>query len=208
MDTKPVEESTTTTLPAAPEHWQDIEELFAHTPCWCQYYRVSSSEYSRRPNEQLHEAIDRHRNALRVQLEGRVSPGVIAYMDDKICGWCGVGVRPGMERLVRSRTIPKVDELPVLSIVCFLVRTGYRRRGVAKALLRGVIDYAKSSGIPAIEAYPVDPAGKRIDTAFAYVGTTSMFEEAGFTRIRETYARSAGLPRWLMRLNLSDNPEK
>jgi len=207
MITKGSNQGSITVLPAAPEHWQDIEELFAGTPCWCQYWRVSSSEYGRRPKEELPEALERHRNSLRSQLEGLTHPGIIAYMDDQICGWCGIGPRYEMERLVRSRTIPAVDDRPVWSIVCFLVRTGYRRKGVAKALLQGVIDCAKTYGVPALEAYPVDPEGKRISTAFAYVGTTSMFEKAGFVRVLETSARSAGLPRWLMRLELSDNGE-
>jgi len=30
-----------------------------------------------------------------------------------------------------------------------------------------------------------------------------MFERAGFRRVLETAARSAGLPRWLMRLELA-----
>jgi GNAT superfamily N-acetyltransferase len=107
-----------------------------------------------------------------------------------------------MERLVRSRTIPRLDDRPVWSIVCFLVRVGYRRRGVGRALLEGLIDYARAQGAPALEAYPVDPSGKRIDVAFAYVGTAGMFENAGFHRVVETAARSAGLPRWLMRLEL------
>lgn len=39
----------------------------------------------------------------------------------------------------------------------------------------------------------------RVSTAFAYVGTTSMFEAAGFHRVVQTAAHSASLPRWLMR---------
>jgi hypothetical protein len=48
----------------------------------------------------------------------------------------------------------------------------------------------------------VDPAGARVNTSFAYVGTVSMFEAAGFRRVVETSAHSAGLPRWLMRRDL------
>jgi GNAT superfamily N-acetyltransferase len=117
-------------------------------------------------------------------------------------GWCGFGPRQQMERLVRSRTIPAIDDLPVWSIVCFEVRPGYRRRGVARALLRGAIDCARSFGAPVLEAYPVDPEGARISSNFAYVGLVSMFEQAGFRRVVQTSARSAGLPRWLMRLDL------
>ena len=191
-------------MPAATEYWPDIEELFANTPCWCQFWRVSASEYGRVSKGQLFEhQLAERRNALRHQLDHSTPPGVIAYIEDRIVGWCGFGPRYEMERLVRSRTIPAVDNRPVWSIVCFLVRSGYRRRGVARALLHGAIECARSHGAPALEAYPVDPGGKRIDTTFAYVGTLPMFEKEGFCRITETAARSAGLPRWLVRLELS-----
>ena len=128
---------------------------------------------------------------------------MIAYQDGRLVGWCGFGPRSEMGRLVRSRTIPKIDDLPVWSIVCFLVQVGFRRQGVTAALLQGTIACARSHGVPALEAYPVDPAGKRISGAFAYVGLASTFERAGFQRVVETAAHSAGLPRWLMRLELA-----
>ena len=203
MDVQLSDPSLITVVPATPEHWPDIESLFANIPCWCQYWRVSASEYGRKSKDELLEsALARQRNALRSQLERPTPPGVIAYMGDQIVGWCGFGPRNEMERLVRSRTIPAVDQRPVWAIVCFIVRTGYRRRGVARALLRGTIECARSFGAPALEAYPVDPGSKRISTSFAYVGTLSMFEREGFHRVVETSARSAGLPRWLMRLEL------
>jgi len=208
MTTEPPDQSHITVLPAAPEYWDDIQELFARTPCWCQYWRVSASEYGRPSKAQLHDGVlARRQEALRDQLVRPTPPGVIAYIDDQIVGWCGLGPRHEMERLVRSRTIPAVenavDERPVWSLVCFLVRPGYRRRGVARALLRGAIECARSHGAPALEAYPVDPAGERIDTTSAYVGVLAMFEREGFQPVVETSARSAGLTRLLVRLELS-----
>lgn len=55
---------------------------------------------------------------------------------------------------------------------------------------------ALGPGALKLKAYPVDPQGDRIDVAFAYVGTTSMFEAAGFHRAVETAAHSAHLNRW------------
>jgi hypothetical protein len=107
-----------------------------------------------------------------------------------------------MERIVRSRTIPKVDDKPVWAIVCFMVRTGYRRHGVAMALLRGAIASARTAGVPALEAYPIDSEGERLDVTTSYVGFATMFESAGFRKVVETDARSANRPRILMRLNL------
>ena len=127
---------------------------------------------------------------------------MLAYIDDKPVGWLGFWPREKMERLVRSRTIPKIDKQPVWSIVCFKIQVGFRRKGLAKALLNGAIQTAKDFGAPALEAYPIDPEGERIDVTFGYVGFTPLFEAAGFRRILETEARSAGRPRILMRLEL------
>jgi GNAT superfamily N-acetyltransferase len=108
-----------------------------------------------------------------------------------------------MGRLTRSRTIPAIDDTPVWSVTCFVVRTGYRRQGVAHALLAGAVRHATEHGAPVLEGYPIDPAGRRVSTSFAYVGTTSMFEAAGFHRVTQTAAQSARLPRWLMRRELT-----
>lgn len=191
-------------VPATPERWPDIEQLFTNIPCWCQYWRLSSSEYGRlKQGQQLEQWVAERKEGLRRQLEAPTPPGVLAYLDDNLVGWCGLGPRLSLPRLVRSRTIPTVDDLPVWSIVCFLVQTGYRRRGVARALLHGAIQCARDHGAPALEAYPVDPGAKRLSSPFAYVGTLAMFEQEGFRRVLETSARSAGLPRQLVRLDLS-----
>ena len=129
---------------------------------------------------------------------------MVAYLDGEPAGWLGFWPRDRMERLVRSRTIPKIDDREVWAIVCFKVRVGYRRKGVAAALLTGAIDFAGEAGVPAIEAYPIDPEGRRIDVTSGYVGFTPMFEAAGFRPIVETRARSARLPRILMRLELKE----
>jgi GNAT superfamily N-acetyltransferase len=148
------------------------------------------------------QALAQRRKTMRRLLAHPTPPGLLAYVGKQVAGWCGLGPRSEMERLVRSRTIPLVDDRPVWSVVCFLVRTGYRRKGVAQALLQGAIDCAREHGAPALEAYPIDPEGRRVSTSLAYVGTTAMFERAGFRGVVETSARSAGLPRWLMRLEL------
>ena len=81
---------------------------------------------------------------------------------------------------------------------------GYRRRGVAMALLAHVVEAAREAGAPGVEAYPIDPEGRRVDVGFAYVGIASMFDKAGFRRVLETDAHSAGLPRLLVRLDFDD----
>ena len=48
----------------------------------------------------------------------------------------------------------------------------------------------------------MDTAGRRIRQNAAYVGTTTLFEAAGFHRVMQTRATSDQLPRWLMRMQL------
>jgi GNAT superfamily N-acetyltransferase len=191
-------------LPATAERWPDVVTLLggnADRGCWCMSWRgaegATAAAFGRA-------APGANRDALESQVRfGTFAPGVIAYLDGQPVGWCGLGPRAAMPRLMRSRTIPRLDDAPVWSIGCFVVRAGFRRRGVARALLAGAVAYARVMGAPAIEAYPVDPGASRISTSFAFVGFTSTFEAAGFRRVTLTGAHSAGLPRWLVRLDLS-----
>jgi GNAT superfamily N-acetyltransferase len=187
--------------PATIERFDDIGPVI-NRACWCQYWRMTAAEYGRSTYSIAHANWDRRREALREQCAAEPFPGVIAYLGDLPVGWCSFGPRSSMHRIERSRSIPKIDDVPVWSIVCFDVRPGYRRRGIAKALLAGVIDYARAHGAPGLEAYATDPAGSRRGTGTSYTGFTGMFEAAGFRRVVETTSRADGLPRWVMRLDL------
>lgn len=183
-------------LPATAERWPDVVTLLGgngERGCWCQAWRGSAGGP---PSA----TVAGNRARLEADIRsGAFAPGVIAYLDETPVGWCGLGPRAAMPRLVNSRTIPRVDDAPAWSIGCFVVRTGYRRRGVGRALLRGAVTYARSQGAPCVEAYPIDPAGARVSTSFGFTGFTSMFEAEGFRRVLLTDAHSAGLPRWLVR---------
>lgn len=185
-------------VPATADRWADVRDVLdgsGEQGCWCQAWRGldSKARSGGRSRPEL----------LREQMEGGPPPpGYLAYLGDVPVGWVGVGVRTETPRLMNSRTIPAIDDLPVWSIGCFRIRPGYRRRGVASALLRGVVDAAREAGAPGVEAYPIDPRGKRVDATFAYTGIASMFDAAGFRRVQGTAARSAGLPRLLVRFDL------
>src|SRR5215210_2267766 len=184
-------------VPATPDRWNDVVAILGRNDdfgCWCQAPRgFDSGGYGKaRPGVR--------RDLLRAQLAEEPPPGMLAYVDGDVAGWCGFGIRTQLPRLARSRTIPTVDDKPVWSILCFNVRVGFRRKGVAAALLDGVIDYARRGGAPGVEAYPIDPEGGRVDVNFGYIGVTPMFEKAGFVRVVETDAHSDRRPRILMRL--------
>jgi GNAT superfamily N-acetyltransferase len=130
-----------------------------------------------------------------------VAPGVLAYSDAEVVGWAAVAPRSELP-FARSAKIPHVDELPVWSAWCIRVRPGYRGRGISHALLDGAVAYARAQGAPAIEGYPVDNRGEKVDVTMAYVGTRKLFEDAGFIKAADTDSVSGGFPRVVMRLDL------
>ena len=158
--------------------------------CWCVAYRDSRVGTFERPAY------------MRDLCARDPGPGVIAYVDGEPAGWCSVAPRSTYRRLVNSRTIPSLDERDPWSAVCFVVRAGYRGRGLMHVLLDGAVAHAAAHGAQVVEGYPVDVAGERVDLVSGYVGTTRLFEQAGFSRASATTGRSGGRPRWVMRREL------
>jgi GNAT superfamily N-acetyltransferase len=161
--------------------------------CWCLAYRLPPKEVKSGPEREVY---------MRSLCESGQPPGVIAYVDEVPAGWCSVSPRAGLSRLVRSRTIPAVDDEPVWSVICLVVRPGFRRQGVAKGMLEGAVDFARSQGAGIVEGYPLDAQGARISSGFAYVGTVAMFEDAGFSRVMPTTSSHSGVLRWVVRREL------
>jgi GNAT superfamily N-acetyltransferase len=163
--------------------------------CWCLANRLRSPERSALgPAGQA--------DYVRELCARDPEPGLLAYDEGVVVGWAAVAPRGELFAFRRGSRIPWPDERPVWSVFCFRVRGGHRRQGVAGALLAGAIEFAREHGAPALEGYPVDNGGARIDVAGGYVGTRSMFEKAGFTKVSDTDSTSARTPRVLMRLDL------
>lgn len=127
-------------------------------------------------------------------------PGVLAYDGDVVVGWAAVHPRSDTV-FAPSRRIPHVDERDAWSVWCIRVRPGHRGQGISHALLAGAVEFARSHGAPAVEGYPVDNAGAKVEQTMAYVGTRSLFEKAGFTKAADTESVSNGFPRVVMRLD-------
>ena len=69
-------------------------------------------------------------------------------------------------------------------MTCFVVRKGYRGRGLTYHLAQATIDYARERGARALEAYPMlTQPGKVITWGELHVGARQVFEDAGFTQV-------------------------
>jgi len=185
--------------PATKARFDDVATMLGpknpkSSVCWCLSHRLDS-----KVNREL---VGPARGAYVKKLCNRkVAPGVLAYEGDEVAGWAAVAPRSELP-FARSRKIPHIDQLPVWSVWCIRVRPGYRGKGISQVLLDGAVAYARSQGAPAIEGYPVENKGEKVDLTMAYVGTRSLFERAGFIKASDTEAVSGGFPRVVMRMDL------
>ena len=82
-----------------------------------------------------------------------------------------------------GRTEEKTDD-SVWAVTCFVTRTGFRRRGISRALARGAVDFVRQCGARALEAYPMlADAGEGFLVGELHVGTRSVFADAGLVEV-------------------------
>ena len=137
--------------------------------------RLSNREFEAHSGEEKREMF-------RSIVDDRV-PGLLAYVDEKPVGWVSLGPRPEFGRIQRSRVTKPVDDVPVWSIVCFVIERHHRGSRIGAALLAAATEYAGRHGAVAIEGYPVEPRQDRMPDIYAWMGLASMFEKAGFNEI-------------------------
>jgi GNAT superfamily N-acetyltransferase len=162
--------------------------------CWCLSYRIPSKE-----NLALHGPARGER--VRQLVREDPPPGVLAYDGDEVVGWAAIHPRADTG-FATNRKIPHIDDLAVWSLWCIRVRPGHRGTGISHSLVDGAVSFARARGAPAVEAYPVDNAGQKVDLTMAYVGTRRLFERAGFVKAADTDSVINRFPRVLMRLDL------
>ncbi len=187
-------------LPLTSARWDDLEAVFGARGCamargcWCMYYRIRGQQ----PGDGAAGRRETARNALRALADADPPAGLIGYLDGTPVGWVSLGPREDYARLARSPVMKPVDDSAVWSIVCFVVPSAYRGRGVATGLLDGAIAHARGHGVCLLEAYPLDT--DVADAADAnWFGARRMFARAGF---EELARRRPDRP--LMRLALQD----
>ena len=185
--------------PATEARFDDVAAVLgpknpASSVCWCLSHRLPAKENRALVGPARGERV-------RELCRRDVAPGVLAYDGDVVVGWAAVAPRAELP-FARSTKIPHVDDLPVWSVWCLRVRPGHRGRGISLPLLEGAVEYARAEGAPAVEGYPVDNAGAKVDLTMAYVGTLALFERAGFVKAADTEAVSGGFPRVLVRRDL------
>jgi len=182
-----------TIVPANEASWEDLQAVLGTrgdpSRCQCQRYKMQPKEsWASVGAEEL-------AFRLRTQTDGghpeaRATSGLVAFLDSEPVGWCAVEPRTAYPRLLLKTRVPwesraedKTDE-GVWAVTCFVTRTGFRRRGISRALARAAVDFARQRGARALEGYPmITQSGQEIMSVELHVGSRSIFADAGFSEV-------------------------
>jgi predicted GNAT family acetyltransferase len=185
--------------PLTPERWSDFETLFgpqgACYGCWCTAFRLEPKVRQALSNEEK-------KAVMRSRVEAGPPPGLLGFDGDVAVSWVQVGPRHDVPRWNTDRTASRpldpedVNDPAVWSMSCFFTTAKRRGQGYSHPMVAGAIAYAREQGARILEACPMDQA-KRSKSIGLFVGSTRVFEAAGFEKVAE---RKAGRP--LMRLLL------
>jgi len=173
-----------TIKPLTRDNWTDLVELFGRPGasvargCYCMYYRRSGR--NEKPAGITYS--EWNKRALKALVDRGVVPGLIGYESERPIGWVSLGPRADYAKLQRSSVMKPVDDKPVWSIICFFVDAKARHRGVADALLKAAIAWAKKERVTLLEAFPCDKPARAADDTM-WFGTKSMFDRAGFNEV-------------------------
>ena len=125
-----------------PDLWPALEDLFDATGpvgrCWCMYWRLGNKYRERQPDE--------NRDAFHEVVEQGPPPGLVAFDEDLAVGWCQLTPRDALPWLDQTWRLKRPDDVPVWSISCFYIRTGYRKKDVTAALIAAALEAAESAG--------------------------------------------------------------
>jgi ribosomal protein S18 acetylase RimI-like enzyme len=175
-----------TTQPLSAKTWPDFEAVF-NAPgcsiargCWCMCYRkTGGSQWGEVDWAKLKA---KNRADIKALADAGAQVGLVGYLDGVPAGWISFGPREDFAKLARSPVMRPVDDLPVWSIICFVVPSKFRGQGVAKKLLAEAIAFCKKHKVKLVEAYPVDKPKRTADSNM-WFGSKSMFDAAGFEEV-------------------------
>ncbi len=108
--------------------------------------------------------------------------GYLAYNDGLPIGWVNANDRNNYERLTLLDEIQDGNLYKVCSVVCFVIKSDFRRKGVATKLLERVCADYKADGYSSVEAYPDSKAVSNEDN---FNGPLSLYIKNGFHIFKE-----------------------
>lgn len=144
--------------------------------CYC-----LEGHLDRKTQEAWTDPKERREKAVKLVQTGQMQ-GYLAYLGDKVIGWCNVNDRENYRYLTEmfqeiGYQTKETADARVKAVFCFLIAPEYRGKGVAQSLLNRVCEDAVQDGYTCVEAYPF--ADEKFE--FQYHGTSRMYERNGFS---------------------------
>lgn len=209
----PIDSRDLMIVPANEATRADLTAIFGTADsgrCNCQRFRTRGWFWDQATDEQRRARLREQTNCDNPQATS--TTGLVAYLTDGGCppgerppvppgvpvGWVAVEPRTEYPRLLGLPTVwkgrPGEDKRDdgVWSVTCFVVRRGYRGRGLTYALAAATIPYAKANGARALEGYAMrTQPGREITWGELHVGAVQVFADAGFKEVSTPSVRRA-----------------
>lgn len=152
--------------------------------CYCGFYDTQGTE-----GDFAAKGAAENRAARAERISSGNAHGLLAFVDDKVVGWCNAQPRSAFQNMRRYSVVIDDPAEPVGSIMCFLVAPGYRGKGIGTALLGAACDMFRRGNLRVAEGYPTTNHTKgpsEIPWAEKnYKGSLNMYLKAGFTIHRQ-----------------------
>jgi ribosomal protein S18 acetylase RimI-like enzyme len=117
-------------------------------------------------------------------------------------GWCQYGSPAELPGIKHRRQYDKEPPpFPDWRITCFYVDPRHRGQGIARAALEGALDQIAWAGGGLVEAISEVTAGREAPGRFLFSATVELFEDVGFTRVRQV-----GKHAWIVSRNVEPGP--
>jgi GNAT superfamily N-acetyltransferase len=175
---------------AGRDHAAGLSELFARseTACHCRYWHFSGDKNAWLDRMANFSETNRLEMAAALECASGEMAGVVALDAHRVVGWLKLSAAASLpklyeQRLYRSLPCFSGSRDGVYAIGCVLVDPERRRRGVARALVRGAVERARKLGASAVEAFPRRAEG--VADAELWLGPYSLFVEAGFEVVHD-----------------------
>jgi GNAT superfamily N-acetyltransferase len=170
-----------TTQPLDASTWDAFAELVERNNgifggCWCIGFHPE-----REQKGISHRAVKEDRVRT-----GRAHAALVLDENGTAQGWCQYGSPEELPSIKHKREYDKdAPPHPHWRITCFYVDTKHRGHGIARAALEGALDQIAQAGGGLVEAIPEVTTGRAAQGRFLYSATVELFEQCGFTRVRQ-----------------------
>jgi len=167
--------------PLDAETWPAFAELVERNNgvfggCWCLGFHPEGGQ----------RGLDRRALKQERVENGRAHAALVFDEAGAAQGWCQYG---GPEELTRIKHRREYDKQPPPGpdwrITCFYVDTKHRRQGIARAALAGALDQIALAGGGLVEGISEVTTGRTAHGRFLFTATVELFEDLGFTRVRQ-----------------------